>query len=77
MCVFRKSGEFLGVFFEKVPYFFALHPIFHPVFEESTYFFRHFQKKVIFLYAQKRRKNLTLQKEHSTQTKSYVLIASL
>lgn len=53
MCVFRKSGEFLGVFFEKVPYFFAPHPIFRPVFKESTYFFRHFQKKVIFSYAQK------------------------
>lgn len=77
MCVFRKSGEFLGVFFEKVPYFFAFHPIFHPVFHENTHFFHRFSKKVIFLYAQKRRKNLTLQKEHSTQTKSYVLIASL
>ena len=53
MCVFRKNGEFLGVFFEKAPYFFAIHPIFHPVFHENTYFFDLFRKKSSFCMRRK------------------------
>ncbi len=53
MCVFRKSGGFSGVFFEKAPYFFTHHPIFHPVFHENTYFFAIFRKKSSFCMRRK------------------------